>query len=92
MAVDPTLQRKGLAGLLIELVEGEVKRRFAVAKKQDGASERRLVMLLTTIKEVNFTFYSRRGYDLDYETYQKPGWYGSLTGFMVVHMSKQLDA
>lgn len=92
MAVDPTLQRKGLAGLLIELVEGEVKRRFVAAKKQDEAPQRRLVMLLTTIKEVNLQFYSRRGYGLDYETYQEPGWYGSLTGFRVVHMSKQLDA
>ncbi|KAM0720393.1 hypothetical protein Q7P37_004529 [Cladosporium fusiforme] len=91
MAVDPTLQRKGLAGLLMGLVEGEVKRRFLEAQVVSGTPEREVIMLLTTVKEIHFEFYSRRGYGFDYETYHEPGWLGSLSGFTVVHMSKQID-
>lgn len=92
MAVDPSLQRKGVAGLLIGLVEREVKRRFLLAKAQSEMPGRKLVMLLSTIKEVNFEFYTRRGYEFDYETFHEPGWLASPTGFTVVHMSKKVEA
>jgi GNAT superfamily N-acetyltransferase len=91
MAVDPTLQRQGLAGLLMDLVEGEVKRRFLVARDEGGKAGVGLVMLLTTIKEINWGFYSRRGYAADYETYHGPEWLGSEGPFTVVHMSKRID-
>lgn len=92
MAVDPSLQRQGLAGLLMDLVDGEVKRRFLLFREEQGRPELRLVMLLTTVKEINGQFYARRGWRADYETFQGPGWHGSENGFTVVHMSKQVDA
>lgn len=91
MAVDTSLQRQGLAGLLMNLVEGEVKRRFVLSRAERGLPDLRLVMLLTTVKEINWDFYVRRGYQLDYETFHGPGWIGSTTGFHVVHMSKPAD-
>jgi len=91
MAVDPSLQRQGLAGLLMNLVESEVKRRFVLGRAERGLPELGLIMLLTTVKEINWGFYVRRGYQLDYETVHEPGWLGSSTGFHVVHMSKQAE-
>jgi GNAT superfamily N-acetyltransferase len=91
MAVDPSLQRQGLAGLLMKLVEGEVKRRFVLDRAERGLPDLKLVMLLTTLKEINWDFYVRRGYQLDYETYHGPGWLGSSTGYHVVHMSKPAE-
>jgi GNAT superfamily N-acetyltransferase len=90
MAVDPALQRQGLAGLLMDLVEAEVKRRFLVARAERNEPDVGLVMLLTTIKEINGGFYSRRGYGADYETYHGPEWLGSEGPFTVVHMSKKI--
>jgi GNAT superfamily N-acetyltransferase len=91
MAVDPSSQRQGLASLLMNLVEGELKRRFVLDRAERGLPDLKLVMLLTTCKEVNWDFYVRRGYQLDYETYFGPGWLGSSTGYHVVHMSKPAD-
>lgn len=91
MAVDPSLQRQGLAGLLMELVEAEVKRRFMLARAERGMPDLGLVMLLSTIKDINWDFYVRRKYRPDYETFQGPGWDGSFNGFTVVHMSKRVD-
>ncbi|KAL1591181.1 hypothetical protein WHR41_00123 [Cladosporium halotolerans] len=91
MAVNPSLQRKGLAGLLMELVEGEVKKRFLVARVERGLPGLKLVMMLTTAKEVNEGFYKRKGYSLDYETFHGPGWFGSSKGFHIAHMSKQVE-
>jgi GNAT superfamily N-acetyltransferase len=91
MAVDSSLQRQGLAGLLMSLVEGEVKRRFVLDRAARGLPDLKLVMLLTTVKEINWDFYVRRGYQLDYETYHEPGFLRSSTGFHVVHMSKLVE-
>lgn len=90
MAVSPSLQRQGLAGLLMNLVEAEVKRRFLPAKAEGAAPDVGLVMLLTTVKEINWDFYTRRHYRADYETFHGPGWLGSEKGFTVVHMSKRI--
>lgn len=91
MAVDPSLQRQGLAGLLMNLVDREVKRRFLLAREEQGRPDLGLVMLLTTIKEINGQFYARKGWQADYETFQEPGWRGSENGFTVVHMSKNVE-
>lgn len=90
MAVSPSLQRQGLAGLLMNLVEAEVKRRFLITRAETGNPDLGLVMLLTTVKEINWEFYTRRDYQPDYETFHGPGWYGSENGFTVVHMSKKV--
>lgn len=91
MAVSPSLQRQGVAGLLMELVEGEVKRRFLVSRAETGPPDLGLVMLLTTVKEINHAFYARRNYQVDYETFHGPGFLGSENGFTVVHMSKKVE-
>jgi len=91
MAVLPSLQRQGLAGLLMSLVETEVKRRFLVTRAETGPPDLGLIMLLTTVKEINWVFYTRRGYQADYETFHGPGWLGSEEGFTVVHMSKKVS-
>lgn len=75
----------------MNLVESEVKRRFVLDRAERGLPDLRLVMLLTTVKEINWDFYVRRGYQLDYEKFYEPGWLGSCTGFTVVHMSKLAD-
>lgn len=90
MAVSPSLQRQGLAGLLMNLVEAEVKRRFLLAKAEGAVPDVGLVMLLTTVKEINWDFYTRRQYQADYETFHEPGFLGSEKGFTVVHMSKRV--
>lgn len=90
MAISPSLQRQGLAGLLMGLVEAEVTRRFLLARDEGERSGVGLVMLLSTVKEINWDFYSRRHYEADYETFHGPGWHGSAEGFTVVHMSKRI--
>jgi len=89
MAVLPTLQRQGLSGVLMRSVEEEVTQRFSVARGEDGGA-RGLVMLLTTLKEINEVFYAKRGYGVDYETKHAIGHMGSEKGFGVVHMSKRV--
>ena len=90
MAVSPSLQRQGLAGFLMTLVEEEVKRRFLITRAETGPPDLGLVMLLTTIKQINAEFYTRRGYSLDYETVHEAGFLGSENGFSVAHMSKKV--
>ncbi|KAM0709542.1 hypothetical protein Q7P35_003581 [Cladosporium inversicolor] len=90
MAVSPSIQRQGLAGLLMNLVEEEVKRRFLITRTETGPPDLGLVMLLTTVKEINCEFYTRRDYRADYETFHGPGFLGSEVGFTVVHMSKRV--
>lgn len=82
MAVDPELQRQGLAGYLMRLTEEEIKRRFRVVVEEaaDDANSVQLLTMITTIKERNFEFYARRGFVEDYETRYEKGWLGSANG------------
>jgi GNAT superfamily N-acetyltransferase len=91
MAVSPSIQRQGLAGLLMALVVEEVKRRFLITRAASGPPDLGLVMLLTTVKEINTAFYTRRGYQIDYETSHEAGFLGSENGFSVAHMSKKVE-
>jgi len=93
MAVDPRLQRQGLAGLLMQLVEDQIKRVYSAsyASLDDSAERPKLYSVLTTMKEVNHAFYVKRGYVDDYETSHGPGELGSETGFSIIHMSKRID-
>lgn len=85
MAVDPSLQRQGLAAWLMRKVEEEIRRRW-----EERGGKKGLVLLLTTLKEINGEFYARRGYAVDYETRFPPGWLQSEKGFGVVHMSRRV--
>lgn len=94
VAVDVALQGQGLATYLMDLADGEVKRRFlATASPENGARKpaKKLWMVLTTVRECNGRFYARRGYAVDGETWHEPGFLGSEGGFHIVHMSKVLD-
>lgn len=88
MAVDPGLQRQGLAGHLMRITEAEVRNRFAAFNRE--GETRRLVMALTTIKQVNEAFYARRGFVKDYEVEYPVGHIGSETGFTIIHMSREI--
>lgn len=87
MAVDPGLQRQGLAGYLTELTENEIKQCFDATKKEHCKSK--LLILLTTTKEINGEYYEKRGFALDYETAYPRGHLGVKTGFTVAHMSRE---
>ena len=94
LATDPRLQKQGLATYLIQRVETETKRRFDAEQSRlsNGATKgpKTLIMLLSSIKEVNSPFYMRRGYEHDYLTSHAKGVLGSETGFHVEHFSKVL--
>ena len=89
MAVDPALQRQGLAGFLMRLTEEEVKRRVKAA---GGAAEgKELVLVIASGKERNEEFYARRGFSKDYEIWYDKGHIGSVKEFHVIFMSKAVD-
>lgn len=104
MVVDPEVQNQGLASLMIRLVEGEIRRRHVSMPPDQGgelehangngavaANPMGLMMILTTIKEINEVFYKKKGFTKDYETAWPPGYLRSPEGFSVIHMSKQLE-
>ena len=82
MAVDRRLQRQGLAGYLMQLAENEIKQKFKAIVKEADENEKptRLLTLITTIKQKNGEFYSRRGFEPDYEKHYEKGWMGSERG------------
>jgi len=90
MAVDPGLQRQGLAGYLMKLTEDEIKRSFKAT--HGGHDKMKLLILLTTIKEINEEFYAKRGFTLDYEVVYPIGHLGGETGFTVGHFSREVKA
>lgn len=89
LAVDPTVQRKGLAGWLVNAVEEEIVRRCAQSDLQHKAIMH-VVVLLTTIRELNGEFYRKRGYLYDSERHYEAGVLNSEGAFTVVHMSKKM--
>lgn len=86
MAVDPGLQRQGLAAYLMQLAEDEVVRR---ANEANG-KELEVLMVMTTVKELAGPFYEKKGYELDYENWNEPGTLDSFNGFTISHSSKHL--
>ncbi|KAL9109464.1 MAG: hypothetical protein Q9187_008160 [Circinaria calcarea] len=94
MAVDPALQRQGLADILLTHVTAEIKRRAAILeaerKRNGGEGEAEVRMILTTIKEIKFAYYEKRGFHWTGERKVKKGILGSRNGFTVVEMEKIL--
>ena len=88
MAVDGRFQRQGLAGYLMKITEAEVVRRFRGGNVKGKG--RKLIMAITTIKEVNEIFYRKRGFETDYEVVFPVGHMESVTGFTITHMSKEV--
>lgn len=89
MAVDPSLQRQGLASYLMRVTEEEVKRRFTsdVASKEG----KKLVLVITTVKERNEAFYMRKEFKRDYEIWYPPGTVSQDNGLHVLFMSKEVE-
>ena len=87
MAVAEDVQRQGLAGYLMNITEDEVRRRFIAS----SISGKQLTLVITTVKERNFAFYSNKGYTMDYEMAYDKGHIGSEMPFHVVFMSKPVD-
>jgi GNAT superfamily N-acetyltransferase len=87
MAVAKDIQGQGLAGYLMKITEEGV-RRCSLASSVPG---KQLILVITTVKERNFGFYSRKGYTMDYEMFYDKGHIGAEVPFHVVFMSKNLD-
>ncbi|MCJ1353962.1 MAG: hypothetical protein MMC33_003949 [Icmadophila ericetorum] len=83
MAVDPSLQRQGLASKMIDLVIEEIKRRV-------GGGKREVWMVFTTMKEFNEAYYSKRGCVSVSETVIEPGTRNSRDGFTILEMAKRI--
>ncbi|WPH03407.1 Hypothetical protein R9X50_00628700 [Acrodontium crateriforme] len=93
LTVDPTLQRQGLAGYLLRLVDDGVRMVSREVREQRCSSNHdkvELVMVMTCIRELNDGFYSRRGYELDYDKWHEIGTLESEAGFTIGHYSKLL--
>jgi GNAT superfamily N-acetyltransferase len=73
MAVDPGIQKQGLAQYIMNLVEEEVTREsqldFDRERLTQGAklTTRSVKLVLNTPQEINGAFYEKRGYTTDYE-------------------------
>jgi len=83
MVVDPTVQKQGLAGKVMGLAEEEIRRRTTGEGKE-------VQVILSTAKEHNEKFYTRRGYMVTGETKIEAGTHGSIKGFSIVKMMKRL--
>ena len=103
LAVDPTMQKQGLATLLLGLLETEIRRRFEEKKLLDtkawstarnsGSSNavavrRKLKIVLMTIFEMNGEWYAKRGYKIFDQRSRERGFLGSETGFSIGMMVK----
>ena len=95
MVVHPRCQSQGLAQFLMKTIEDGVKIASDAAARsiaQDNPRPRRLLMYLATVKEIQGGFYLKRGYREDYSVEHPSGHLGSVKGFSVVFMSKEIGA
>ena len=109
MAVDPTLQGRGLATQLMNLTVDEIKRRCGsnlrdpsadqthTAPSDSGGAEstkiekrKEVVLLLSTMKELNEDYYAKRGWTTTATREFPKGTLGSSEGFRVVEMFKRV--
>ena len=103
MVVDPKLMGKGLASLLLGMVEAESHRRFEQRKLHQASistsdqvagyetSQIKLRLVLQTIYEMNGAFYGKRGWNLIGRRFKEKGFMGSEAGFSVGHLDKTFD-
>jgi len=85
MAVDVSLQKQGIAGKLMGMVEDEIRRR-------SSGNGREVHVILSTMKERNFEYYRKKGYVLTAEKKFGKGVHGSRDGFTVAEMMKKLES
>ena len=85
VAVDPSLQRSGLASRLCGEVEAELK------EKARTKGKKQLNLMIRTGKENNEPYWTRKGYRVLSEVRYAPGNFGSKTGFVVLDMEKVIE-
>ena len=93
MAVDPAVAGRGLASALLGSVEREIHRRWKVIEAPNGGNQqegKKMRVFLRTIKEMNERFYLRRGYTTVLKNRCEPGLLGSVAGFSLIGMIKDI--
>lgn len=93
--MDLELQGRGLAKQLMDITVEEIRTR--VARSGGGLSEEegvgaQILLLLSTMQELNETYYAKRGWTTTGLRRFPPGTSGSRDGFGVVEMMKIVDA
>ena len=99
MAVDPMLQGRGLATQLMNLTVDEIKKRCRVGlhdttAAQNGSlqgTKKEVMLLLSTLQEVNEDYYAKRGWTTTATKKFPPGTKGSRDGFGIVEMYKTVE-
>ena len=87
MAVDPAHRKRGLATYLINAVIQEIKYRvYTLLPSINNPRQEKIVLLLTTMKEMNETYYVTKGFVTTSERRFEKGAVGSREGFSVVEM------
>lgn len=97
MAVDPLLQGRGLATEFMNLTIDEIKRRCRsnlrsiISNSSEENGKGKLMLLLSTMQNLNEGYYLRRGWTTTETRSFPPGTMGSRNGFSVVEMFKSVD-
>ncbi|KAG7009537.1 hypothetical protein G7Y79_00002g006520 [Physcia stellaris] len=94
LAISPSLQGLGIASQLINLSIEEIKRRVRDAQKEDeeeSPGKGKVRILLSTLKELNESFFLRKGWRTTSERRFEAGVGGSEAGFGVVEMGRVVD-
>ena len=89
MVVEPELQGRGIAGQLMGMTVEEIKRRCVTDPK--GKESGKVMLMLSSMQELNETYYAKRGWTTTGVRRFQPGTMGSRDGFGVVEMMKIVD-
>ena len=104
MAVDPRFQRQGIADYLLASALNEIRRRERedppARLREDGTvddgvsrgSGYKVRLLFSTIKEINFPFYTKKGYKWVQDIPVEKGVLGSRDGFTVVWLERVFES
>lgn len=94
MAVDVDMQGQGIAGTLMESTVQEVRTRAAAASAAaddwEGEHSPKIVLMLSTMQELNERYYTKRGWTTTAVRRFEPGTANSRDGFGVAEMVKVL--
>ena len=103
MGVDPALQGRGIASLMLEFTIEEVRRRVGEERRGKGKKEGKedevskkewkgkIKILLSTMKELNEGYHQRKGWRTTAERRFEAGVGGSEEGFGIVDMVRVAD-
>ncbi|KAL6718692.1 hypothetical protein ACLMJK_002926 [Lecanora helva] len=101
MVVDPALQGRGVATQLMNLTVDEIKRRCGSNLRDPGAEDstnakdgqekkNELLLLLSTMADINESYYAKRSWTATAKRKMPKGTLGSEEGFSVVEMFKRV--